>query len=365
MALKIVMVLAVLAGGAYLLAYPSLGGDIAGDRLHRVEASPHYRDGVFVNDVPQAEAEIGLLWDYLIEQFFGDQIRVPLTPLPIVPVVLQSDDPPPAKGLRAIWLGHASVYLELDGVRLLVDPMFSDKASPFGFVGPTRLHPTPIALEALPVIDAVVISHDHYDHLDRSTIKFLAAKGTRFFVPLGVGAHLEKWQVPANQIIELDWWETANIKGLTITSTPTRHYSGRGLTDANKTFWSSWSMVGPRHRVYYSGDTGYGDHFQTIGNKFGPFDLSIIKIGAYGPFASWTDIHMEAEDAIQAHLDVNARRLLPVHWATFNLALHDWNEPIKRALVAAKAANIEMVTPRLGEVVTAGEEFNSKIWWVD
>jgi L-ascorbate metabolism protein UlaG (beta-lactamase superfamily) len=184
-------------------------------------------------------------------------------------------------------------------------------------------------------------------------------------VPLGVGAHLEKWQVPASQIIELDWWETASVKELTITSTPTRHYSGRGLTDANKTFWSSWSMIGPQHRVYYSGDTGYSDHFQTIGDRFGPFDLSIIKIGAYGPFVSWTDIHMEAEDAIQAHLDVDARRLLPVHWATFNLAFHDWNEPIKRALAAAEAAQIEMVTPRLGEVVTAGEAFNSEKWWVD
>ncbi len=360
---KAVFSLVAAASVLSLVGCSSLGGDVSGDRLQRVEASPNYRDGAFVNTVPQSDASIGLYWDYLVEQISGDQVRVPPSPIPIVPVSLGPPDAPPAAGLRAIWLGHASVYLELDGVRLLVDPMFSERASPVDFIGPKRFHPPPISLAALPKIDAVVISHDHYDHLDMPTIKSLAARGTRFFVPLAVGAHLEEWQVPLDQIVELDWWESRKIAGLEIFCTPSRHYSGRDLFDTKATLWSSWSIVGPRHRVYYSGDTGFSDHFQTIGAKLGPFDLSVIKIGAYGPGASWIDIHMSPEHAIEAHVAVQARRMLPVHWATFNLAFHDWDEPIKRAIAAASARNVELVTPRIGEVVAAGQPFTSHTWW--
>ena len=299
----------------------------------------------------------------MVEQLFGDQVRVPPSVLPVVPVSIARPNAPPDAGLRAIWLGHASVYLELDGVRLLIDPMFSERASPVDFVGPTRFHPPPIALAALPKIDVVVISHDHYDHLDMATILSLSAKGSRFIVPLGVGAHLEEWQVPNGQITELDWWESIKFQGLEIICTPTRHYSGRGVFDYKETFWSSWSIIGPRHRVYYSGDTGFSDHFKTIGDKLGPFDLSIIKIGAYGPGAAWLDVHMEPEPAIAAHLALQARRMLPVHWATFNMAFHDWDEPIKRAVKAAAEQNVDLVTPRIGEVVAAGQPFVSQAWW--
>ena len=246
---------------------------------------------------------------------------------------------------------------------MLVDPMLSERASPVDFIGPKRLHPSPIVMAALPKIDAVVISHDHYDHLDMPTIRYLSAKGSQFFVPLGVGAHLQEWQVPTAQITELDWWESKEILGLKIISTPSRHYSGRTLFDTKATFWSSWSIIGPSHRIYYSGDTGFSDHFQTIGDKLGPFDLSIIKVGAYGPGASWLDIHMIPEHAIDAHIAVRARRLLPVHWATFNLAFHDLDEPIKRALAAAQKHNVDLVTPRIGEVVVAGQPFESQSWW--
>ncbi len=253
--------------------------------------------------------------------------------------------------------------MELDGLRLLVDPIFSDYASPVQGVGPKRFHSAPIALFDLPKIDAVMISHDHYDHLDMATVQHLARQGSRFFVPLGVGAHLEEWQVADNQIVELDWWHSETVAGVKIVSTPAKHYSGREFFDYKKTFWSSRSIIGPERRVFYSGDTGYGDHFQKIGLDLGPFDLSIIKIGAYGPDASWLDIHMSSEDAINAHLGVQGRHMLGVHWATLNKAFHDWDEPIKRALIAVEKAKIDLFTPRFGEIVDVNAPNRTTLWW--
>jgi L-ascorbate metabolism protein UlaG (beta-lactamase superfamily) len=253
--------------------------------------------------------------------------------------------------------------MELDGLRLLVDPVFADYASPFHGIGPKRFHPSPIAMTDLPKIDAVIISHDHYDHLDMDTIRYLSSKGTQFVVPLGVGAHLDEWEVPERQIIELDWWESAEIEGLTIICTPAQHYSSRGILDYKATLWSSWSVIGHKYRIFYSGDSGFAGHFQQIGNRLGPFDLGIFKVGQYGPGASWIYSHMNPEDAVKAHLAVRARRMLPVSWGTFNLSLHDWDEPIKRAAKAASAQNIDLVTPRIGDVVTEGKPFRSDRWW--
>jgi L-ascorbate metabolism protein UlaG (beta-lactamase superfamily) len=213
------------------------------------------------------------------------------------------------------------------------------------------------------MVDAVLISHDHYDHLDMDTVRHLATRGTRFFVPLGVGAHLERWGVPLAQIDELEWWQQRTLRGVQITCTPTRHYSGRGLSDRSATLWSSWSVAGLQHRFFYSGDTGYSTHFKTIGERFGPFDLAFVKIGAYGPGASWVDIHMPPEQSVQAVRDVGAKRMFPVHWSTFNLAYHAWDEPIRRTVAEAKRSGVELVTPRLGEWVDADREFQSTAWW--
>ncbi|MDA9983022.1 MBL fold metallo-hydrolase [Gammaproteobacteria bacterium] len=347
----------------YLGNAPLFGGTVSGERLKRAQASPHYRDGEFVNTLPHPSLESGDVWGYFTEQFFGDQTRVPPSAIPLSVIPPASIQTQPRPGLRAIWFGHSSVYVELDGLRLLIDPVFSDYASPFDGIGPKRFHPPPIAITDLPKIDAVIISHDHYDHLDMRTAQYLSSKGAQFFVPLGVGSHLDEWEVPEQQITEMDWWESTEVKGLTIVCTPAQHYSSRGIFDYKETLWSSWSVTGSKHRVFYSGDTGFSNHFQQIGERLGPFDLSLIKIGQYGPGASWIYSHMDPEHAIEAHLAVRARRMLPVSWGTFNIAFHDWDEPIERAVKAANEKNVELVTPRVGEVVIAGEPFSSGRWW--
>ncbi|MFT7288547.1 MAG: L-ascorbate metabolism protein UlaG (beta-lactamase superfamily) [Halieaceae bacterium] len=356
--------LCLIAGTAVVLSsYSSFGGTSSGKRLERVEASPHYKEGQFVNVVPQTPSTLGGIWKLTVDQFSGDQVRVPPSSIPVVPLLPESLTTPPKPGLRSVWIGHAGVLVEMDGLRFLVDPVFSERASPVGFAGPKRFHQTPISLQDLPPIDAVMISHDHYDHLDMPTIQHLSSKGTHFFVPLGIGAHLEEWGVPQDQISDMEWWDSREVGALTITSTPSRHYSGRDLFDYKKTFWSSWSIVGPEHRVYYSGDTGFSDHFQQIGERLGPFDLNIIKVGAYGPGASWLDIHMTPEQAVDAHSALGGKRMLPVHWATFNMAYHDWDEPIIRTLKSASERQVNVITPRIGEVVAADQPFNSDRWW--
>lgn len=358
--LSIPLVLA--AAIAWTLSLPTFGGTIEGERLARIEAHPAFRDGAFVNAEPQAPSSFADLGSFLSESVLYDEIRVPRVPIPVMPVAPSTLELQSTRSLRAFWIGHAGAWVEIDGLRLLIDPVFSEYASPFAF-GPRRFHPPPIALAALPPVDAVLISHDHYDHLDMATVRRLAERGTHFFVPLGVGAHLERWAVPGAQIHELAWWEEETLGGVRIVSTPNRHYSGRGLTDHRTTLWSSWSVVGPEHRIFYSGDTGYSALFREIGARLGPFDMSFVKIGAYGPGASWLDIHMDPEDAVRVHQDVRAERMFPVHWGTFNLAYHDWFEPIERATAAAAEAQVDLVTPRVGEMVPGAGPFASEAWW--
>lgn len=337
-----------------VLRLPAFGGNpAAGSRLERLLASPEYVHGRFENDPPENTDHS--LWNNLRQ--YQDQRRTPDFEIPVVPLA-----PLPANvapGLRAVWFGHATVLVEIDGLRILTDPMLSDYASPLEF-GPRRLHPPPLALAELDHIDAVVISHDHYDHLDMKTVKHLAAQGTQFYVGLGIGAHLERWEVPAAQVHEMDWWESLELKGVKVHCTPARHYSGRRWMD-NSTLWASWFVKGPRHSFYFSGDTGYGPHFQRIHDRLGSPDLALMKIGAYG--ATWLDIHMDPEWAVRAFRDLEARVFLPVHWATFNLAYHAWAEPIERTVAAARERSTFIVTPRVGEIYDYATTFASAEWW--
>jgi L-ascorbate metabolism protein UlaG (beta-lactamase superfamily) len=297
--------------------------------------------------------------ELLRRQFFGKEQRTPLAPVPVVRRHAGDFSAPP--GLRATWIGWATVLIEIDGMRILTDPIWSDRCSPSTLVGPTRLHEVPIALADLPLIDVVVMSHDHYDHLDMRTVQALARRGAHFVVPLGVGAHLERWGVPATQITDLAWNESHRRRDLVITSTPARHYSGRNPFRANEMLWSSWVIKGPRHRVFFSGDTGYLDAFKTIGAEHGPFDMTFIKIGAYD--RTWRDIHFEPEAAVQAHRDLRGRVMVPIHWATFNLAFHAWAEPAERASAAARAAGVSLIIPRPGEMIEPDMSVPHAAWW--
>ena len=303
----------------------------------------------------------GTNWANTWEFFFGDQIRQPPGEIPIVSLTAEDVSGPAAIELRAVWLGHASVIIEIEGIRIVTDPVFSERASPYSWVGPVRFHPSPIELAALPPIDLVLISHNHYDHLDMNAVKFLAGQGSQFVVGLGIGAHLEYWEVPREQIRELDWWETVEYGPLKIVCAPARHYANRGLFDTNENLWASWAVIGVNARLYYSGDTGFSPHFAEIGRRYGPFDLTLMKIGAY--HENWKEIHMTPEEAIDAQVALNGRLMIPVHWGTFNMAYHDWDEPIRRAVTEAKAKGVSMATPRVGEWAAPGKPFPSDPWW--
>ena len=342
----------------------TLGGKIEGERLARVNASPNFADGRAQNTV---ETRMGSddswrdMRDFFVEWFRDAEARRPPDPVPMVepdPTDLESMR---ERGVRLIWLGHSSVYLEVDGTRVLIDPVWSDRASPFKIVGPKRTHPMPIALADLPTIDVVVISHDHYDHLDPGVVRELAPEGVRFAVPLGIGADLEKWGVAAEQIIELDWWESSTVGSLELIATPARHFSGWQATDRDRTLWASWILLGSRSRVFYSGDTGWLDDFEIIGDEYGPFDLTIMKCGAYGD--GWPDLHIDGTQAVEANVLLKGRRMLPVHWLTFDLALHPWEEPVVQAVETGAELGVEVITPELGELIDLNGRVTTERWW--
>lgn len=268
---------------------------------------------------------------------------------------------------RLIWYGHSAFLLQIQGKNILLDPMFSQVAAPHPWLGEKRFNKElPLAVKDLPTIDAIIFSHDHYDHLDYETVMQLKEKTKHYFVPLGVGVHLESWGVSPDLITELDWWEETNYKGLKFAATPAQHFSGRGLTNRMSTLWASWVIESPEEKIYFSGDTGYGDHFKAIGEKYGPFDLALMECGQYNKM--WADIHMMPEETVQAGLDVKAKKLMPIHWGSFRLALHSWTDPIERASLRARELHLPLVAPQIGEVLLVKgregqKEGQGSSWW--
>lgn len=362
-ALRLAAGTASLAGGGWLLralndAPASLGagpGDIRPVAGH----SPNYRDGVFHNLEPASALRLDTEENRLVlfDMLSSRSVSRPPGTIPLTAPIATTFEP-----LSVSWLGHSTALLEIDGYRVLTDPVWSDRCSPSRTVGPQRLHPVPAPLEVLPALDAVVISHDHYDHLDMDTVLTLArTQRAPFVVPLGVGAHLRQWRIPPERIIELDWNEHTRIGDLTLVCTPARHFSGRFLS-RNTTLWASWAIIGPQHRAYFGGDTGYTRSFADIGADHGPFDLTLMPIGAYNK--SWPDIHMNPEEAVRAHRDVtDAGLLVPIHWCTFRLAPHPWAEPVERLLVAADGAGVQTAVPRPGSRVVVGAAGAIDRWW--
>jgi len=324
----------------------------------RVVRSPQFSDGVFHNAVPASIVPPGSMPRIMRQMLFGDQKRRPSAPVPLV-----TTDPGPAEpdGVYVTWYGHSSALVEIDGKRILFDPVWGERCSPSRLVGPRRLHPPPVPLGLLPTLDAIVISHDHYDHLDLPTVRALAREhDAPFLVPLGVGAHLRRWGIAHDRVIELDWDERAEVAGLTLVATAARHFSGRSFA-RNRTLWASWVLIGRNRRVFYTGDSGYFDGYAAIGAEHGPFDATLMQIGAYGE--AWPDIHMTPEEGVAAHVAVGGAVLIPLHWATFNLALHDWAEPAERVWREAKAREVHLVVPRPGERVDVADPPAVDGWW--
>ena len=341
----------------------TMGATPEGERHARIQRSPNYRNGAFRNPDATSSTPQGGTMQMLRRWLGGKEQRVPSGRIPVITLTRADFESPPASGLRATWLGHSSVLVEIDGARILLDPVWARRASPSSLFGPRRFFPPPLALDDLPPLDAIMTSHDHYDHLDRDVIRGLARSATqsraRFIVPLGVGAHLERWGVAPSRITELDWGESTTAGPLTLTATPARHFSGRGLSDRNHTLWASWSVKGPVHRVFHSGDTGPFNGFEAIGIEHGPFDLTLMKIGAYDK--AWPDIHLNPEQAVAAHADLRGKVLLPIHWGTFNLAFHRWDEPADRVVAAATGSTVVM--PKPGESIEPAKAPAVNAWW--
>jgi L-ascorbate metabolism protein UlaG (beta-lactamase superfamily) len=261
---------------------------------------------------------------------------------------------------KLVKLGHSTVLIQLDGHWMITDPMFSERASPFSFVGPKRFHQPALALEDLPPISAVLISHDHYDHLDEASIKAIDANTERFLVPSRVERHLIKWGIAPEKITAMEWWQETKIGSVTITTTPSQHFSGRGLNDRNETLWASWAIKGEQHNVFFSGDTGYFKGFKQIGDALGPFDFTLMEAGAYNDM--WSNIHLFPEQTLQAHRDLRGKRMIPIHNSTFNLAFHPWFEPLVELDKLAKVED-QMLTPKFGEVIHLDNVKQTEKWW--
>ena len=258
-------------------------------------------------------------------------------------------------------LGHSTILLKLQGEFFLTDPVFSERASPFQWMGPKRFHQPPISIADLPPIKAVILSHDHYDHLDHAAVLALADKTEHFLTTTGVGDRLIKWGIAANKIQQLDWWQETAVHGIRFVATPAQHFSGRKLNDRDHTLWASWSILTPELKIFFSGDSGYFKGFKEIGERLGPFDLTLMETGAYNKL--WPDVHMQPEESLQAHLDLGGKHLLPIHNGTFDLSLHAWYEPFERIVDLAKRHGVKISTPQMGEAVDIAEPQTGQHWW--
>lgn len=350
-----------LALGLYFKFAPRVGANPAGARSERIKASVNQVRGKFQNlvrtnmDMPFGTM-LGVLWEFIK----GGENREPKGTIPVIEFDPEAWAAVPDDAIAICWFGHSSLLIKVEGITFLTDPVFGERASTFSFAGPKRFkYAQHMRVDLLPQVDVVLLSHDHYDHLDHETIVRL--KDRRFIAPLGVGAHLERWGVPKHAITEKDWWDSVDLGAVKLTLAPSRHFSGRGLTNRFGTLWGSWVIAGRTKRVYFGADSGYSPSFKEVGERFGPFDLALLECGAYNE--RWADIHMMPEETAQAAADVKAKALMPIHWGKFSLAMHPWKEPVERVSLRAAALGIPLLTPRIGRIVNGPDLGLSERWW--
>ncbi|MCW4629108.1 MULTISPECIES: MBL fold metallo-hydrolase [Marinomonas] len=329
--------------------------------ITEVTSAP-YKDAKFHNTAPRQPmtfSDTAALW----VRFFTEK-KVNTTPDINIPVsrVSRADlDALSNDTLHLVKLGHSSILLKIYGEYWLIDPVFSDRASPFQFAGPKRFHQPPISLEDLPPIDKVLISHNHYDHLDKASIKILRTKTQQFLVPKGVDGDLINWGIQANTITTFDWWQELKTSQGLVVFTPTQHFSGRGMGDGNATLWGAWVIKTPQDSIFFSGDSGYFQGFKETGDKYGPFDLTMIETGAYD--ADWADIHMKPEESVQAHIDLKGKVMMPIHNGTFDLAFHTWHDPFDRVVTESANRNVILSTPQFGHIFSINKLPPLTLWW--
>ena len=316
--------------------------------------------GHFSNDTPVQHGGLGktlrIFWNML---FNKPRTTRPVGQIPVQPLTREQLLAAPDHSVYR--LGHSTVLLKLRGKFWVTDPVFAERASPFSWAGPKRFHQPPISVDELPALEAVILSHNHYDHLDRKAVVQLAEKTRYFLAPLGVGDTLVKWGVDASKVRQLEWWQGIEVDGVRFVCTPAQHFSGRGLFDGNQTLWCSWVMIDATRRIFFSGDTGYFDGFKRIGEQYGPFDLTLMETGAYN--VDWPHVHMQPEQTLQAHIDLKGRWLLPIHNGTFDLSMHPWFEPFERVLALGDERAIGIATPIMGERIGIDAPHAGERWW--
>lgn len=358
------ILLVVIGATVFVHVSPQFGAVPTEEKTAAFVALGNYRDGKFQNQTPTSlEMGFGKTISVMREFIFGNRVgKNPEKPLPVDKIDLASIANPAQPGTRITWFGHSAILLETATKRIFLDPMLGQYAGPVPHLSPARYNSElPAAIEALPFIDAVVISHDHYDHLDYGSMRKLKDKVGRYYVPLGVGSHLESWGISVEKITELNWWEEAQFDDLKFVCAPARHFSGRGFTN-NTTLWASWIVQSQNERFYFSGDSGYGPHFKEIGDRYGPFDLVMMECGQFNEL--WKAIHMMPEETVQATRDVQGKVLLPIHWGAFTLAMHPWAEPVSRVTAAAATLNVRVATPRIGQALRLdGSAIADTRWW--
>lgn len=359
---KVLWLIPLLPLGLFIIAFRPMGSEPGGIHLEKIQKSPQYNisEEKFTNpkDTPLKTGK--RTWAEMFMDFYANgEERRPVEKLP-EDRTSYKQLAEKSKDARFIWFGHSTILLEIGKKRILIDPVFSDYASPVPVLV-KRFQPPVYELNQIKDIDVVIISHDHYDHLDYETISELKKQNIHYIVPLGVGSHLRYWGIKEEKITELDWWENTRFEGLVFTATPSQHFSGRGIANGNSTLWASWAIKGEEQNIFFGGDSGYSEHYKQIGQRLGPFDLTFLENGAYNP--EWKFVHQFPEEGVQANIDLKGKVMVPIHWGMFDLALHSWYEPIQRVTREAEKKGVRVIAPILGQFVSTVDKYQQEKWW--